>query len=178
MKTDIVQWSLKRVATVEGFMKICPPWTHRLPVPESCSNSQRGRAGKAQREKCSSQEARECDHIRWGETKITLVRTGCHCYNKKKFNIIHTQLIMKHRDILNEYKYAKITDYILRWWAKYQWQEELIMISTNVTISVYWRENERNIRCMKKTDKDKVQKHQYIHNTGFKDSVETWRCVL
>lgn len=36
------------------------PWTHPLPVPESCRNSQRGRAGKAQREKC----ARECDHIR------------------------------------------------------------------------------------------------------------------
>ncbi len=23
------------------------PWTQRLPVPETCSNSQRGRAGKA-----------------------------------------------------------------------------------------------------------------------------------
>jgi len=36
MKTDIVQWSLKRVAIVEGFMKTWPPWTRRLPVMESC----------------------------------------------------------------------------------------------------------------------------------------------
>ncbi|TNN87694.1 hypothetical protein EYF80_002041 [Liparis tanakae] len=36
MKTDIVQWSLKRVAIVEGFMKTWRPWTRRLPVVESC----------------------------------------------------------------------------------------------------------------------------------------------
>lgn len=49
MKTDIVEHRLKRVAAVEGFMEICLPWTHRLPVPESFSN--RPESGKSSERK-------------------------------------------------------------------------------------------------------------------------------
>lgn len=58
MKTDIVQ-SLKKVATVEGFMELCRPRTHRLPVPESCSKSRREtELEKLREEKSTSHVAR------------------------------------------------------------------------------------------------------------------------